>query len=374
MPGSIRAPEEYSTNPSTIKARRRKMSLNGAKKVEDAARTADYKAMIYARKVVQAKQEYKAASDSEKSAMLEKAMRDTMAKRRARGQDTMSKMAAFDAGMYQHRSSTTGPQTRVPISAFLEDNGFVPSRGGRNSKGGNGGGDDDGSPVTPVSFGSAPEADMTGVGNAFARANGLSSFAGHDGSAPVNSYSPNNRLVKTPAQPRRSPNLFMNHSPLSARPETNIKLSATPAPFTRTANMTPEPMMLSIEGPDASSNDGDTVSMLRMEVGHLRTICQNVLQVNHNLRDSDFGNVRAEVAIEKNRVSELDRRVGQLEGVGHALQNTSMTTVVERVGELERLVEELRNKVGCGVDGEVAKMREVMGCMRAALERVGGFL
>ncbi|KUI54149.1 hypothetical protein VP1G_01611 [Cytospora mali] len=373
MPSSIRAPEEYSTNPSTIKARRRKMSLNGAKKVEDAARTADYKAMIYARKVVQAKQEYKAASDSEKSAMLEKAMRDTMAKRRARGQDTMSKMAAFDAGMYQHRSGTTGPQTRVPISAFLEDNGFVPSRGGRNSKGdGSGGGD--GRPVTPVSFESAPEADMTGVGNAFARANGLSSFAGHDGSAPVNGYSPNNRLVKTPAQPQHSPNLCISHSPLSEPPGTNIKLSATPAPSTRTANMTPEPMMLSIEGPDASPNDVDTVSMLRMEVVHLRTICQNVLQANHNLRGLDLGNVRAEVGIEKNRVSELDRRVGQLEGVVHALQNTSMTTVVERVTELERLVEELRNKVGCRVDGEVAKMREVMGCMRAALERVGGFI
>lgn len=81
MPGSIKAPEEYSTNPNTIKARRRKMNLNGAQKVEDAARTADYKAMIYARKVIQAKQEYKAASDSEKSAMLEKAMRDTMVKR-----------------------------------------------------------------------------------------------------------------------------------------------------------------------------------------------------------------------------------------------------------------------------------------------------
>lgn len=81
MSGNTKAPEEYSTNPNTIRARRRKMSLNGAKKVEDAARTADYKAMIYARKVVQAKQEYKEASESEKSAMLEKVMRDTMTKR-----------------------------------------------------------------------------------------------------------------------------------------------------------------------------------------------------------------------------------------------------------------------------------------------------
>lgn len=73
----------YSTNPHTIKVRLRKMNLNGAKKVEDAARTADYKAMLYARKTVQAKPSYASASDSEKSAMLEGAMRDTMEKRYA---------------------------------------------------------------------------------------------------------------------------------------------------------------------------------------------------------------------------------------------------------------------------------------------------
>lgn len=71
----------HSTNPHTVKARQRKMDLNGAKKVEDAARTADYKAMLYARKTVQSKPSYTGASESEKSAMLEAAMRDTMEKR-----------------------------------------------------------------------------------------------------------------------------------------------------------------------------------------------------------------------------------------------------------------------------------------------------
>ncbi|ROV98669.1 hypothetical protein VMCG_06752 [Cytospora schulzeri] len=382
MPGSTKAPEEYSTNPNTIKARRRKMNLNGAQKVEDAARTADYKAMIYARKVIQAKAEYKAASDSEKSAMLEKAMQDTMAKRCARGQDTMSKLAAFNAGMYQHRSSTTGPQTRVPISAFLENNGFVPSRASRQS--GHGGEQHSGTieryntlidrdgPVTPMSIGSAPEADMTGVGNAFATANGLSSFKECDGSAPANVYSPHNRRVHTPSRLRRSPNLLMIQSPFSA-PETNFKTSGTPVPFDR-ASMTPEPMLPTTEDPDLSFNDGEGLSMLRTEVVHLRTICQNVIQSNHNLRDLDLRNVRAEMGIEQNRVTELDRRVGQLEGIVHALQNTSMTMLVDRVAQLEILVEELGMKVGIGADGEVAKMREVMGSMREALERVGGFL
>lgn len=74
-------PEGYSTNPSTIKARRRKMTLNGARKHEEAARTADYKAMIYARKVVQDKPEYQNSPDNEKEAILKKAMRETMEKR-----------------------------------------------------------------------------------------------------------------------------------------------------------------------------------------------------------------------------------------------------------------------------------------------------
>lgn len=42
----------------------------------------------------------------------------------------MSKLAAYEAGTYRDRDGVTGPETRVPMSAFLEDNGFVPSRKG----------------------------------------------------------------------------------------------------------------------------------------------------------------------------------------------------------------------------------------------------
>lgn len=87
---SNKATGQYSTNPNTIKARRRKMGLHGAEKIEDAAKTADYKAMIYARKVVQAKPEYQAASEKEKSVMLERAMLDTMEKRYVSVQSLLS--------------------------------------------------------------------------------------------------------------------------------------------------------------------------------------------------------------------------------------------------------------------------------------------
>lgn len=296
----------------------------------------------------------------------------------------MSKMAAFEAGRCQTRSGTTGQKTHVPISAFLEDNGFVPSRSGVSSRGGRKGGNEQSStdsdpsnthqgnddPFTPISFASAPDVDMNGVGNAFSRANGLPSFdlSGREGSAPANGSGPDNHLLNTPAHRHQSLNGFAPQT--SSDFETKLNVTAPPAPL---SNVTPEPMHLSIEGPDAPTDD-DSLNMLRMEVGHLRTMCQNVMHSNNNLRALDISNVKAELGIGQNRLSELDRRVGQLEGAMHALQNTSIITVVERVSQLEGLVEDLQAKVGSGADAEVAKMREVMGCLKAALERVGGFL
>ncbi|KAG6355331.1 hypothetical protein INS49_003292 [Diaporthe citri] len=294
---------EYSTNPSTTKARLRKMNLSGAKKVEDAARTADYKAMLYARKTVQQKPSYASASDSEKSAMLEEAMRDTMEKRRARGQDTMSKMAAFRAGTYRDREGVTGPQTRVPISAFLQDNGFVPSRPSR-----------------------APQqrAATAGPSNSGHLANGLPTPANGQG----------------------------------------VKASITPGPFA----ISPEPMLASMEG-----DGNESLGRLQIEVGHLRTICQNAMAANSNIRELDLRNVQAGMGIEKGRVGDLEVRVSQLEGVVHALNNTSLGSIVDRVNELEAIVEDLKNKVGSGCDAEVAKMREVMGALKSGLDKVGGF-
>ncbi|KAK7699555.1 hypothetical protein SLS64_011508 [Diaporthe eres] len=298
---------EYSTNPSTTKERLRKMNVDGVKKVEDAARTADYKAMLYARKIVQQKPSYATASELEKSTMLEEAMRDTMEKRRARGQDTMSKMAAFRAGTYRDRDSYTGPQTRVPISAFLQDNGFVPSRPSR----------------APQQRGATAGPSNLNL------ANGLPTPAGGHG----------------------------------------VKGSDTPGPFA----MSPEPMLASIEGDVTMTDTNESLGRLQIEVGHLRTICQNALASNNNIRELDLRNVQAEMGIEKNHVQNLEVRVNQLEGVVHALQNTSLGNIIDRVNELEGIVEDLKNKVGSGCDAEVAKMREVMGSLKGALDKVGGF-
>lgn len=239
----------------------------------------------------------------------------------------MSKMAAFRAGTYRDRDSTTGPQTRVPISAFLQDNGFVPSR-----------------PSRAPQRGSTAEGSGLGGsgGGAFSGANGL----------------PN---IDNPFESQDRP------SPIA------IKSSATPGPF---ANMSPEPAMLaSVEGdvPMADANERAN-ERIQMEMGHLRTLCQNAVASNNSIRELDLGNVQAQMGMDRNRVQDLAVRVSQMEGMMNAMQNTSLGNIVERVNELEKAVEDLKNKVGSGCEAEVAKMREVMGGLKNALDKVGGFV
>lgn len=276
----------------------------------------------------------------------------------------MSKMAAFRAGTYRDRDGYTGPQTRVPISAFLEDNGFVPSRPSRAPQRGATAGPSQG-PSTPMSLGSAPVADMDGLGNPFAGANGLPS-SDPRGRAPVG-LTPLNRRGSAPARHLR---ITKNQGPPS--PFLNgTKASSTPGPF---ANMSSEPMLASIEGEGPTVDTNETLGRIQIEMGHLRTICQNVIASNSNIRELDLRNVQAEMGMEKNHVRDLDVRVSQLEGVMHALQNTELGNIVERVNELEAIVEDLKGKVGSGCDAEVAKMREVMGALKRGLDKVGGFI
>lgn len=151
--------------------------------------------------------------------------------------------------------ASSAPQTRVPVSALLEDNGFVPSR-------------------------RAPRHGAT------------------PGPSPISQGSP-------------------------------------------VADMSPESVLDSIEG-DTLVLDGDESP--------------------------------ARPRIEEVRVNDLQVRVSQLEGVVHALQNTALGKIVDRVNELEEIVDDLKSKVGSGCDAEVAKMRDVMGGLKTALDKVGGFV
>lgn len=254
----------------------------------------------------------------------------------------MSKMAAFRAGTYRDRDSTTGPQTRVPISAFLQDNGFVPSRPSR----------------APQRGATAAEgAVLGGGGGAFSGANGLPNITDH-------------RRVSAPALPiQGNDNPFEIQGPPSP---IAVKASATPGPF---ANMSPEPAMLaSVEGDVPMGDANESLARMQTEMGHLRTLCQNAVASNNSIRELDLGNVQAQMGMDRNRVQDLAVRVSQMEGMMNAMQNTSLGNVVDRVNELESAVEDLKNKVGGGCEAEVAKMREVMGGLKNALDKVGGFV
>lgn len=206
----------------------------------------------------------------------------------------MSKMAAYNAGTYR----ITGHQTRVPIAAFLEDNGFVPSRhaGGAQQRG-----------VTPGPSPASQGSPAAGVVDDEGRSEGVKASVSPEG-------------IKASMSPE------------------GVKASSTPGP---SANMSPEPILPSIEG-DILMGDGE---------------------------ESLAG-----LYAEESRVQDLQVRVSQLEGVVYTLQNRALGDIVDRVNELEKVVEDLKSKVGSGCHGEVAKMRDVMGGLKTALDKVGGFV
>lgn len=293
----------------------------------------------------------------------------------------MSKMAAFRAGTYRDRDGVTGPKTRVPISAFLEDNGFVPSRPGRGPQriatAGSSNTDlANRAPLTLNSLGPAPEADMDDSGSAFAGADRLSTSAiGQSGPALLN-LSPHQRADYRPGSaPAPYHARSNNHDLESQIPASSaingVKVDDAAGSF---GGMSPEPMLASIEGDVSMTDANESLARLQAEMGHLRTICQNAVESNNNIREVELHNVEAKMGIEKNRMRDLEVRVSQLEGRVHALQNTSLSNIVDRVNELESIMEELKSKVGSGCDAEVAKMREVMRCLKGAIDKFGGFV
>ncbi|KAG8161015.1 hypothetical protein KVR01_009279 [Diaporthe batatas] len=326
------------------------MSQSTAESVETAAKQADYKAMLNTRKNVQKDPAFALATESQKSAMFKMAMRETMERRRSRGQDTVSKMAAFRAGQYRG----SGFQTLVPIADFLRNKGWVPSdpTGAQQRDAALGGSSSlRGAPVAGMEGGDSPLADAYGMPSAPGR-HGFVAH-GYPTSVPLR-------------RDQRDVNPVEGHH-LSSPARPSIK----PAPEAF-ASMSPEPMLATIEG-DVSANDiGDSMTRLQTEMGYLRTICDNVASNNAHVRD-EFGRIEAEMGLEKGRVDNQEARMTRLENVVHALQNTSLSAIVDKMNELENAVEELKAKVGGGCDAEIANMREVMGGLKNLLDRVGGF-
>lgn len=309
------------------------MGLSGARKVEEAGKIADYKALRYARQLLESEQEYLAASDTVKEAMMKTRMCDTMEKRsvfssamvlvllypltylsvqissrRIKGQDTMSKLAAFKARDARAlRTANAGPTPRAAIPQFLEENGYVPLRPVPPNQ-----------PCDPIAPDTIEDHNLTAhFGSNFAMTN----------------TSSNGRDTKPPV---------------------------LHAPF---ANMTPEPMESSEAGPSH-----ETVPV-RNEVWSEQVVGGSAFGMNSN--PSGYG---MQHPPDKNQVNMLDGRLSHLENVVRAMQNVLVPTMEDRLTKMETSLEKLKSKVGDGCEAEVAKMREVFGGMRDTMARVGNFL
>lgn len=314
------------------------MRLSGAQKVEEAGKIADYKALRYARQLLESEPEYLAASDTVKESMMKTKMLDTMEKRsavliamfslllytlsysssptssrRIKGQDTMSKLAAFKAQDARAlRTANEGPTPRATIPRFLEENGYVPARP---------------VPQNQLSDPIAPDTvkvhDLTAhFGTTFSKTN----------------TSPNAR---------------------------DTKPSVMHAPF---ANMTPEPME-SIET-DPTRETAPT----RNGVDSLYNMGGSASYTNNDSSGYGVQSMRANDISDKHQVNMLDRRLSHLENVVRAMQNVLVPAMEDRLTTVETSLEKLKSKVGEGCEAEVAKMREVFGGMRETMARVGNFL
>lgn len=134
-------------------------------------------------------------------------------------------------------------------------------------------------------------------------------------------------------------------------------------------------MHASIEGDVPSTNGDGSLARLQAEMGRLHAICLKVAaNKNNNSCDLDLHDVELEMRVERTRVTDLEGRINQLEGMVHVLQNTALRSIASRVDTLETIMDDLKEKVGSGCDDEVAKMREVTGGLKGALDKVGGFV
>lgn len=288
----------------------------------------------------------------------------------------MSKMAAFHAGQ-RTRGSTTGPMTRVPIADFLVTNGYVPPSGTRPGSNQDQDSHPTAGPITPSSprptnthlgtggsSSSANLTNMTGFGHgreSLPALNGLGTSRRGPDSIP----SPNGQQSNINPYDRSS-NFFMGESPPMSFEDSKPARASAPL-----GDMIPEAgVMPSVEGD--GSEDGHIIA-LRKEVAQLRSMIQSGLASN-SIHDFEVRDGNGGSDAESTRTRNLNQRVCQLEGIVHALQNVSMTTIEARVKDLERIADQLQYKLGDGCEAEVGKMREVFGSLRGALEKVGNFL
>lgn len=301
---------------------------------------------------------------------------------RSRGQDTLSKMAAFRAGEYQLRAGTRGPSTNVPISRFLVNNGYIPESASRSaiqddedSK------SDDVTSSTPdfigvssgFSFNSAPTALMTNMDEPGSYSSHLVSpdIVNRGMSAPAQSSSGNSDIssaIISGSQQRSKSVLNCQSSALGVvfdtqqpiGPETSKKISSG------------QNMLASVEEDDHSSE----VVALRFEVAQLHNMFQDVIRP-HGFRNDDVDaqpqHVPLDMVDSRIKVASLEKRLAQVEGIMHAMHYASFPDISGRLDKLEEALEDLKCKAGDNCVAEVGMMKEVFRGLKESLVRVDHF-
>ncbi|KAK7917527.1 hypothetical protein PG985_011135 [Apiospora marii] len=102
-------PEEYSTNPNTIRARRRKARLSPFSKEVEQAKASDSKAVTRAWKQHADTDTYKMSSEDERKSILENVEKEVMDRRRQKGLDADTKIGRFMNRMHSNGPSPVDP-------------------------------------------------------------------------------------------------------------------------------------------------------------------------------------------------------------------------------------------------------------------------
>ncbi|KAK8074164.1 hypothetical protein PG994_005063 [Apiospora phragmitis] len=117
-------PEEYSTNPNTIRARRRKARLSPYSKEVEQAKASDSKAVTRAWKQRVDTDRYKMSSEDDRKTILENVEKEVMDRRREKGLDADTKISRF-----MHRMHSNGPS---PFDPALHNGPVAPMQASAN--------------------------------------------------------------------------------------------------------------------------------------------------------------------------------------------------------------------------------------------------
>ncbi|RYO91606.1 hypothetical protein DL766_001704 [Monosporascus sp. MC13-8B] len=98
-PAGIKNPQDYSTNPNTVRARLRKARLDPFTRVKEQALAQDSKAVNRAIKIRSDTESFLVADPNTRRAILEDVEKEVLERRRARGCDAASKIKKFQGGV-----------------------------------------------------------------------------------------------------------------------------------------------------------------------------------------------------------------------------------------------------------------------------------